>query len=145
MKVVIIKSSKNQWWYNNLIGHVFNVQEELKSDCYVVKDGNYKEWGIKEEDAAILKEEKINSVDVPTKEQILKAAAKSPQAKEVLKELFPDVLKEGIIIPNFVVHVEGNLFLGKSSIYDGKIFLSPAYNWNFHTLKSTLYLAPTKK
>lgn len=82
-----------------------------------------------------------------TKEKVLAAAAKCSTAKEVLKEMFPEVFKEESIIPNFKTIQDASYsgMLMKSSEFNDAIFLnSDKYSWSLENRLGSLYLVAKK-
>lgn len=87
----------------------------------------------------------LNTPVMPTKEQILTAAAKCPQAEEVLKELFLDVFPtdKSVIVNDkfndFICVREGGEFHHKG------FYLSTKYNWTIENDNGSQVLVPWKK
>ena len=84
-------------------------------------------------------------------EQILKAAATSPEAKLALKELFPDVFKEDkyFDLSGFQTQTIGGLYFAKrasGNFYQKALYLTPFANWELVTDDEGIQcLVPTKK
>lgn len=77
------------------------------------------------------KEEPMPEIKCPTKEQILKGAEKSQEAKEVLKELFPEVFEPKILSCH---ELNENMNIRRCGNYKNKsIWLSPYLDWGIVT------------
>lgn len=85
-----------------------------------------------------------------TKEKVLEAADKCPQAKETLKTLFPEVFKE-LNIESFKLSTDGSnmIYIADSHAPKGMRFqcfgLNSCYEWKMETNGNITLLIPTKK
>jgi hypothetical protein len=82
-----------------------------------------------------------------TKEKILEAAEKCPQAKETLKTLFPEAFSGlGVKLGSSGCDIalgtrEGLQLVGASTLHDDRLFLGTNFTWKIEDG----YLIPTKK
>lgn len=90
---------------------------------------------------------------MPTKEQILEAAATSPEAKQALEKLFPEYFEEELnlykrtgIGDRSLFNVHGNASNSMIAIRDYKSFyLSNEFDWKLKDFGDFQTLVPTKK
>lgn len=88
----------------------------------------------------------INQQTMPTKEQILEAAATSPEAKQALEKLFPEYF--GIYVPKIksICFPDGSRCIENSIDNKDRFWLNGEYNWSIEKDPAGgLYLIPTKK
>src|SRR3990167_10845363 len=74
-------------------------------------------------------------------EKVLAAALKYPQAKEVLKEMFPETFIEAVDPRKFTVSISTNTLVPLWTIRDqeGSVILSPVYDGGPYLWTSPMY------
>jgi hypothetical protein len=86
---------------------------------------------------------------MPTKEQILEAAATSPEAKQALEKLFPEYFKNIITIEGGKFFICDSLALsieeGKFGNKDVEFHLESSFDWVMKPSSLGYQLIPTKK
>ena len=79
MKVVITKNNDENYWYNDRIGEVFEV-EETRHSLYYRANGRYKGCYIDKSDCWIIEENRLEGADKLSKQIITNEWAKMPKA-----------------------------------------------------------------
>ena len=84
MKVKITKNNDENYWYNDRIGEVFEV-EETRHSLYYRANGRYKGCYIDKDDCEIIKENPLEGADKLSKQIITSEWAKMPELKQEVK------------------------------------------------------------